>query len=410
MKFIRQNYYKIVTGVGILLSILWIIFVNSKPYSDFSYYNMVAKQVATGGQWGDTYTSVGYSIALGFVYKIFGSSIMVAKIFNIVLTFFSYVIFYKILTKLNISELRKKVIYIIFVLFPSNIFFNSLLGTEIIFTTIFLLATLVYFSQVRFKYPIIGVLTGLAAMIKPFFMVFFFAIFLVEVVSTRSFKKPLKNALIVLILSLITIAPWCIRNTRLIGERTFISNNGGIVLYINNNSQNKVGRWMAASDVENSVVNTKAYIKANATEKNKMLSTAAKKWIITHPAQFIELGFKRLKNTYLVPDDIDYTFYGTGLSTATENIMLGVYGAIRYFIFVLSIIVMLITSVKIIIDIIKGRETSKFEVYGLVCVYMVSCTYFITEGQGRYSFPVIFVMIYFFTKIFFYRNEKRINN
>ncbi|WP_026882567.1 glycosyltransferase family 39 protein [Clostridium akagii] len=404
MKKLRANYYKIITVVGILLSILWIVFVNTKPYSDFSYYNSVARQVASGGQWGDTYTSVGYSIVLGFIYKLFGSSIMVAKIFNVVLTTLSYLLLYKILKGIEkISEGRKKLIYTLFVLFPSNIFYNSLLGTEIIFTTVFLLITLVYFSELKYKYILIGILTGFNAMIKPFFLVIFFAIFLVELMSKRKLGNAIKNAVIILILSLIVVAPWCYRNTKLIGEPTFISNNGGIVLYINNNSQNKLGRWMAASDVENSIIKKQEYKASNSTQKNKMLSAAAKKWIVSHPAQFVKLGFKRLVNTYLVPDDISFTYNEAGLSSGAENILLSIYSLIKYIITIPAIIIMLILSVKVILDLIKKRKIESFKLYGLICFYMFCCTYFVTEGQGRYSFPIIFIMIYFFTFIF-YRN------
>lgn len=276
MKFIKTNYYKIITAAGIILSLLWIIFVNSKPYSDFNYYNTIAKQVANGGQWGDTYTSVGYAIVLGFIYKIFGISIIIAKVFNVVLTAFSYIILYKLLKRIEVKEGRRKLIYALFVLFPSNIFYNSLLGTEVLFTTIFLLITLLYFSDIKYKFVLIGIFTGINAMIKPFFLAFIFAIFLVEIISKRKLTKAITNSVIILILSMVVLAPWCYRNTRLMGQTTFISNNGGIVLYINNNSQNKLGRWMAASDVQDSIVNKKVYKESNNTEKNKMLSAAAK--------------------------------------------------------------------------------------------------------------------------------------
>ena len=125
MKSFKQNYYKIVALLGIIFSLLWIIFVNTQPYSDFAYYNTIAKQVANGGQWGNTYTSVGYSIILGFVYKLFGSSLITAKLFNLVLTCLNYLIFYKLLMKLPIKEGRRKIIYTLFVLFPSNIFYTA---------------------------------------------------------------------------------------------------------------------------------------------------------------------------------------------------------------------------------------------------------------------------------------------
>lgn len=395
MKNNKQNYYKIVTMVGAILSLLWIIFVKTEPYSDFAYYNTIANQVANGGQWGNTYTSVGYSIVLGFVYKLFGSSIVIAKIFNVVLTLLSYLILYKLLKKLNIKESRRKIIYTLFVLFPSNIFYNSILGTEILFTTLFLLTTLVYYSDLKYKYVVIGILVAINSMIKPFFIVFFFAVFLMELILRVKIVKIIKHSAIILMVSLLVLSPWVYRNTKLMGQFTFISNNGGIVLYINNNSQNKYGRWMAAAKVENSVVNTREYEKANMTEKNKMLSKAAKKWILSHPSGFVQLGFKRLFNTYFVGDDILYALHGAGISTALQYVLITCANLARNLLFIPAIILMIIETIKVIARIINKNPIDSFTLYGLVCFYMFTSVYFVTEGQGRYSFPVIFIALYF---------------
>lgn len=401
MKSFKQNYYKIVALLGIIFSLLWIIFVNTQPYSDFAYYNTIAKQVANGGQWGNTYTSVGYSIILGFVYKLFGSSLITAKLFNLVLTCLNYLIFYKLLMKLPIKEGRRKIIYTLFVLFPSNIFYNSILGTEIIFTTIFLLVTLIYYSEIKYKYVLIGILVAVDSMIKPFFLVFFFAIFLVELLSGVKFLQVIKHAVIILAVSLLVLSPWVYRNTKLEGQFTFISNNGGIVMYINNNSQNNYGRWMAAADVENSIVNTKEYQKANMTAKNKMLSAAAKKWIISHPGRFIQLGFKRLVNTYFVGDDILYALNGAGISRYLQYIFITYANLARNILFLPAIVLMIISSVKIILNLIRRTSIESFTLYSLICFYMFTCVYFVTEGQGRYSFPVIFIALYFFSALIF---------
>lgn len=401
MKSFKQNYYKIVTLLGIILSLLWIIFVNTQPYSDFAYYNTIANQVANGGQWGNTYTSVGYSIILGFVYKLFGSSLITAKLFNLVLTCLSYLIFYKLLIKLPIKEGRRKIIYTLFVFFPSNIFYNSILGTEIIFTTIFLLVTLIYYSEIKYKYVLIGILVAADSMIKSFFLAFFFAIFLVELLSGVKFLQVVKHAVIILAVSLLALSPWVYRNTKLEGQFTFIANNGGIVMYINNNSQNNYGRWMAAANVENSIVNTKEYQKANMTAKNKMLSTAAKKWIISHPGRFIQLGFKRLVNTYLVGDDILYALNGVSISRYWQYILITYANLARSILFIPAIVLMIISSVKVILNLIRRTSIESFTLYSLICFYMFTCVYFVTEGQGRYSFPVIFIALYFFSALIF---------
>ncbi len=399
-----NTYYNVIILIGIVLSFLWIVFIDAKPFSDFDYYYTLAVNIANGGLWGNTYTSVGYSIILGGIFKLFGASIFKAKVFNICITLVNYLCFKAILSKINLKEKDRKIIFTIFVLFPNNIFYNNILGTELLFTAILFIITYIYFSNIKYKYFFIGILTGLNTIIKPFFIIVFFALFLVDLIKHKKFLKAVLNSLTVIIISIIVISPWVYRNTKLIGQFTYVSNNGGIVLYINNNSQNHSGRWMAASKVENSIVNTEEYKKANRTEQNKMLSDAAKKWIRNHPMQFIELGFKRLYNTYFWGDDVLYSTYNSGVSAYYNNILFKVTNNIRIVIFLPAILYILIYSLKTLIYIFQGKShlLHKFTIYSVVIFFMFTSVYFIMEGQGRYSFPEIFIMIYCF--YFFFKN------
>ncbi|APM38814.1 hypothetical protein BS101_08630 [Clostridium kluyveri] len=400
----NNTYYNVIIAIGIILSILWITFIDAKPFSDFDYYYTLAVNIANGGSWGNTYTSVGYSIVLGGIFKLFGASIFKAKVFNLCITFINYICFKAILSKISLKEGDRKIIFTIFVLFPNNIFYNNILGTEVLFTSVFLIITYLYFSDIRYKYFFIGILTGLNTIVKPFFMIVFFALFLVDIVKHKNLLKAVLNSITVLIVSIIVISPWVYRNTKLMGQFTFVSNNGGIVLYINNNSQNHSGRWMAASKVENSIVNTEEYKKANKTEQNKMLSDAAKKWIKNHPVQFIELGFKRLYNTYFWGDDVLYSTYNSGVSAYYNKVLFAVTNTIKIIVFLPAILYILIYFLKTLIYIFQGRSQvlDKFTVYSIVIFFMFTSIYFITEGQGRYSFPEIFIMVYCF--YFFLKN------
>jgi len=208
-----------------------------------------------------------------------------------------------ILEKMGIREALRKRIFVLFVLFPMNIYYNSILASEILFTTLFLLGTYIYLSDInyKYKYVLIGVITGLNTMVKPYFPLFALAIILTDLMWQKELWKSLKNGAVVLLMTLLIIAPWLYRNYELMGQLTYVSNNGGIVLYINNNSQNKLGGWMPAEDVENSVVNRPDYRLANLTQQNNMLSRAAKQWIMGHPREFVELGFKRhLQDVYSI--------------------------------------------------------------------------------------------------------------
>lgn len=394
----KENYYKFIVIFGLIFSILWVIIVNTKPFSDFQYYYDIALNVANGLQWGDTYTSVGYSIILGGLFKIFGASVLVAKVFNIFLVTLNSIIFIEILDKINIKDIDKRIIFALFVFFPNNIFYTSLIATEIIFTTILLLITLIYFSDLKYKFIFIGILTGLNTMIKPFFIIFFLAIFIVELFINKKILKSLKDSIIVLLFCCIAISPWVYRNSKLVGQFTFVSNNGGIVLYINNNSQNKEGRWMKAADVENSIVNTEAYKNANMTVKNKMLSTAAKKWIISHPKEFMYLGYIRFKNTYFLGDDFYYTTSGTNLSTFYKDTIFSLTNNFRKIVIVPAISYMAFYSILILYSIFKKKThlLNKYNLYTTILFYMFTSVYIITEGQGRYAFPLIFVFVYYF--------------
>lgn len=394
----KYKYNKFVLLSGLILSVIWVMLVDTKPFSDFQYYYDVAVNVASGLQWGNTYTAVGYSMFLGALFKIFGASLITAKVFNLVLITLNSILFIEILDRAGLKDLDVKVMFTLFVFFPNNIFYASLVANELIFTTFLLICTLVYLSSFKYKYVVLGILTGINTIIKPFFIIFFFAVFLVDLIKDRKLFPAVRNSMLVLIFCCITMSPWIYRNSKLVGEFTYVSNNSGIVLYINNNSQNSTGKWMDANDVENSVVKTQAYQDANLTEKNKMLSSAAKQWISAHPREFLALGIKRLENTFLYGDDIFYSMNGSSFTEVQKDKLYYYTNKFRKIIFEPAILCILIYSIIILKSIItkQTRSLNRLSLYLAVLFYMFSVVYFATEGQGRYAYPMIFIFVYFF--------------
>lgn len=62
-------------------------------------------------------------------------------------------------------------------------------------------------------------------------------------------------------------------------------------------------------------------------------------------------------------------------------------------------LIFILLSTLIIIKRIVSKQSYKINYYTLyiiVLFYMFTGIYFITEGQGRYSFPLIFIIIYCF--------------
>ncbi len=404
-KKLLANFERNILLLGFILNFFWIMLIKTQPFSDFLYYHELAKQIANGGQWGSTYTTVGYSIVLGFFYKIFGANIETAKYLNLLLSIINSLLVFKILTKMALSKRTRKTILVLFIIFPMNIYYNSILGSEILFTTLLLLIIYVYLADIQHKYLIIGFLTGINTMIKPFFILFFLVILLTELINNKKITSGLIKCLIVLGVSIIAISPWLYRNYKLIGQFTYVSNNSGIVLYINNNSQNKNGGWMPAEEVANSIVNLPEYQLANRTQQNKMLTNAAIQWIKTHPKDFLILGMKRLHRTYFYcyPSDVDKTFDGTELTKPFRSLIVFFIESIKEPIYFIGIITIFICSILIIFKRLSHSllkiisDDYQNNIFLLLIFYMFTGIYFITEGQSRYSFPLIFIIIYYFS-------------
>lgn len=410
-----NSFYYWVLALGFAAGILWILLVRTEPVSDFEYYHRIATQIANGGQWGDTYTTVGYSIFLAPFYWLLGASIWVAKALNLVLSTMNNILVYRILEKIGIRETLRKRIFVLFVLFPMNIYFNSILASEILFTTLFLLGTYIYLADINYKYVFIGVITGLNTMVKPYFPLFALAIILTDLMWHKELWRSLKNGAVVLLITGVIISPWLYRNYKLIGEFTYVSNNAGIVLYINNNTQNKLSGWMPAEDVENSVVKRPDYSLANLTQRNKMLSDAAKDWIMSHPGKFVSLGLKRLARTfiqsgdirYAFHGDIDYAFYGSGLSPLFQNKLFNFSEVVRKPVFIVGVASIFLHAL-IYLYITVGNRLRKEKTWSAVSsivgkgslflaitFFMFAGVYFITEGQSRYAFPTVLSLTFY---------------
>lgn len=401
MTALPLRHYRWIIACSLLAAVLWVVVVPTQPFSDFRYYHQLARQIAAGGSWGDTYTAVGYSIFLAGFYRLFGASLWVAKGLNLLLFLLNNLLALRLLRSLPLTERLRRWVFICFAFFPIQIYYTSIVGTETLFTTLLLLALSTYASRWRHRYLLLGAITGLASMVKPFFPAFAAVILLTDALTGERPLLAMRRAATVLLVCALVLAPWLYRNYRLIGQFTYVSNNGGIVLYINNNSQNTTGGWMRASDVADSVVNTEEYQAANMTEKNHMLSNAAKQWIKAHPREFVVLGLKRLQRTFLMPNDIAYSLQGTGYSLRLQHLLMGAVELVRFPLYLIGCLSMAVASLRYAWTRSIRRQPSalcRLEVALLLTFWMFAGVYFLTEGQSRYAFPTILMQSYFAAK------------
>lgn len=394
---LKLSYDWILIFLGTGVSLAWIYLVPTQPFSDFAYYRSIAQEIAYGMEWGTGYTTIGYSIFLAGVYTIFGDTLLIGKVMNVIFYTISNILFLGMLNQSHLPEKLRKITFGVFVFFPANIFYSSILANETMFTCLLLACMRLYLSNSKGKYFWIGILTGINVLIKQQFILFPLVIFIVAQIKDGSFIRNAKNVVVISLVACFVMSPMVYYNSQMMGQFTSVANNGGIVLYINNNSQNQDGRWMLPEEIEDSVLLQSEYINANGTQRNAMLRKVTVAWIGDHPREFITLGLLRLRNTFLIGDDIGYTLIGITTEEKTEDILIIANSVIKSIFFITTLFMTVLQATRFMRALMekKARDIPTFDLVAMAVFYMFVSVYFISEGQGRYSYPVTFSMVYF---------------
>lgn len=410
----------------LIIRILFIAFSSNNPISDFKTYEIISDNIFRGKGCSlngkpVAFQSMGYSLLLGMFYKIIGSSNL---IYGIILNLLISCIFYFSLLYLlkNLFGKNNKTLIVLFFIsiLPNYIAYINVIGSEILCAALLCISLAIEFSSISSikKAASFGILCGLLALTKPFFMVFPIVILVADILCYKKIKASFCKAVLSIVIMAMVIAPWTIRNYQHFNSFIPVSYNGGYVLFINNNMENKNGAWMRIADIklsEDTVskLSKEGFIykgtleeELNSVRENPELETVFKEqgkdFIKKHPLIFIKLGIKRMKNTFLSGNyDInEWCLNGTApinnfiKSWKSFNLITG------YPIKLLSILAAVYSIVlllKAIIYRIKSRQGNNYyRVLLALTALFISSTYFVYEGQPRYNFPLLFIFIIIF--------------
>lgn len=415
-------YLFFITIIGILTRISFILNVPCNPVSDFKKYQIIATNIFTGN--GHSYLgkptafqAMGYPYTLGYFYKLMGSNnIFLGKILNVLLSSVTLIIILFILFKLCKNMLSVHIAYTIITFIPNYIAYNNVLGSEILIT--FLLAVIIYLQLCNFnatlRYITMGIFIGLAALTKPFFLMYTIIISIIHWLKSKNRKETFKLFSITTVLMFIVVAPWTYRNYKKFNLIIPVSHNGGYVLFINNNSNNKTGAWMPVANIDVSESLKREFYEHNFKYRDKsqnevdqiMLSPSldnlfkkeAKKWIWNHPLRFCQLGLIRLRNTFFhgAGDIYQWTMasneatkYSTFLKTNFINTIFNGYVYILNF---FGFIFVIYNIKRILVGLFK-KETkidyvTSIPFFNIAFFILIA---FVFEGQQRYNFPILFL-------------------
>lgn len=394
--FSKKNTYIYIILAGVLLRMLWIFIMKTIPETDFMWYHVKGIELSQGKgflngiyptyagnpEQPTAFRPIGYPGTLALLYLVFGTNLLVGKLFNVFLSALIMFLTYKLALKFFNSKVAI-ITLIIYAFSPLAIAYNSIHCSEIIFSAVLMLSVYLFFNK---NNPIlIGLLIGYITLIRPIgaFIPLIFGIFIL-IKNDYTVKQKIKYVISFGIAVGLVVSPWLIRNYIVFGEPVF-STNGGYVFYVNNND-NAVGGWSDPYKYPNSPF--LKYRTENGFDEiaiDKIGNELAIEWIKKNPGKFLNMAILRMTNSYWHKTDdirwsmvIDLNTWHKQTSKAVKlqkalyrpfNLML--------FIFIGFALVRLIRTRKI-----------DFITFILLIFAYFNAMMFVLEGNSRYVFPL----------------------
>lgn len=250
--------------IPIIVRIILLFFDYPELVSDEATFYDAAKALSVGETFAERYIAAfpylyGYISSLSFIFKLFGSGLKIAILFNIVLDLIGAVVCFKTLK--NISSTKMAFIGIVIWLYnPMNIIWCTKILPIIIVNTLLILSIYVFTLLTKnfdgkkciFYSTLTGVCLGITNCFRPIMIIFIIAIILYYIYIFIQ-QKNVKYILLSILLILIPYKMIGTVNTKLVENYTgyqIEGSSGGWSLYVGSNYQSN-GTWFSDDDFAN---------------------------------------------------------------------------------------------------------------------------------------------------------------
>jgi len=363
--------------LALIVRLSWIIAFPVSPPSHFERYHSLAVEFAKTNSF--VYPEipcypVGAIFLFGLIYKLFAAQLIYVKLFNLALSILTILLFYKIAEKI-FGTVTARLFAVFYSLYPAHIAMIGIPSPDVVMTFVF--ALFIYlFIELRegwYKYFILGIIGGALLYIKP---VFIFALLVPAFVnlSRRKYKNAL-NSILILVLALILVLPFCL----LYGEPFFVTSHGGINILMGNNPA-ATGGYMDPEEAEGIPF-------IQTVEGNRRCRELAWGFIVKNPIKFLFLMPKKAAQI-LFKDTSCLTLSFTGLNmNGATKIALYIFNSIYYY------LAMIFAFLSLRWRYAKNNIGGYLIMLGFI--FSVLLSYMLSVGTDRYKYPfmpLIFIL------------------
>lgn len=299
--------------LNLIIRSAWLMYMHPPQISDFAWYLKEATTIYQGHGYTvngvpTAYWPAGYVYFLSLLFRLTGVSVIAGLIANAALSVGIVIVVYLSTLKVSQSQVAAVVAGVGYTVLPSQIAWNSVLGTEELFTFLLFLSLYIYLLA-DFLHPyrrvvLSGLVMGLACIVRPTVELFPIFLFAYEwLIKRLSVKQALLKVAVFTVVMFITVSPLTIRNYVAMHHLIFVSTNGGVNLWqgIHTNS----GYYWS----NNPAINPMLKAGSNEVLRNQIGEKAFEQFVLHHPKTFAINGFKKIYALYKNDQNVFYFFH-----------------------------------------------------------------------------------------------------
>lgn len=278
-----------ILAAALVVRLAWVAIVSVSPVSDSHAYYSFATNIAEGHGYcwipgsPTTYWAVGPSAFYALFLLIFSGSVAVV-VANLI-TAMAGVFFAWLVCRWYFGARAAIFTALVYAAWPTSIMFSTVYNSEMLFCPLMLASIWAVTSERlgRFGWPAAGLIIALTAYVRPVALLFPFVLGASRLVAVRKVVPTAGGVAVALLVMLLCIAPWTVRNHQVTSEIVLISTNGGTNLWMGNNPYS-TGWYQQLPERVSSL---------SEVERNKVLGSEAKQYIIDEPLTFVTRTIKK---------------------------------------------------------------------------------------------------------------------
>ncbi len=237
------KWLALIVVVALAIRVVWVVAFQTPPASDAADYDTYGWRLAQGKGYvradgtPTAFWPVGYPAFLAAIYTVFGYSWLAAGIANALLGTASVALTYRLAREVLSSRLSLVAAGAVAFL-PSHIIsFTSVLRNEMLHTALVLAAFIAVCHLARRpnlkNAALLGLVMGIGLYVRPILLLFPAIVALLIMIrgGGAGIRKSVGLAGVTLMVSLLMVSPWTVRNYFAMGEPVLIATNGGSNFY-----------------------------------------------------------------------------------------------------------------------------------------------------------------------------------